>query len=227
MAEIKIEENLYSYESNKNKKYDYKTYLKKLLDIINDKQYDYDENKDLFEQAFKKAIMLGPERNRKEIERKILMLYMINNNIIRKLKNIIANNDEEDNDEEDNDEEDNDEEDNDGEDNYGEDNYGKDNYGKGILYNDERYKFKTPLEDLRNDPYYDTLPEIFKNFFNGGSRRNKAKPKAKPKHEDMTMKDIKEMCKANQIKLSKVVDNKRVVFKKKELITKLKRKKIL
>jgi hypothetical protein len=207
MAEIKIEENLYSYESNKNKKYDYKTYLKKLLDIINDKQYDYDENKDLFEQAFKKAIMLGPERNRKEIERKILMLYMINNNIIRKLKNIIANNDEEDNDEEDNDEEDND--------------------GKCILYNDESYKFKTPLEDLRNDPYYDTLPEIFKNFFNGGSRRNKAKPKAKPKHEDMTMKDIKEMCKTNQIKLSKVVDNKRVVFKKKELITKLKRKKLL
>jgi hypothetical protein len=63
----------------------------------------------------------------------------------------------------------------------------------------------------------------------GGSRRNKAtpKPKAKPKHEDMTMKDIKEMCKANQIKLSKVVEGKRVVFKKKELITKLKRKKLL
>ncbi len=71
--------------------------------------------------------------------------------------------------------------------------------------------------------------------FNAGSRRNKATPKPKPtpkakpkpKHEDMTMKDIKELCKANLIKLSKVVDNKRVVFNKKELITKLKRKKLL
>jgi hypothetical protein len=63
----------------------------------------------------------------------------------------------------------------------------------------------------------------------GGSLRNKATPKSKskPKHEDMTMKDIKEMCKANQIKLSKVVEGKRVVYKKKELITKLKRKKLL
>jgi hypothetical protein len=63
----------------------------------------------------------------------------------------------------------------------------------------------------------------------GGSLRNKATPKskAKPNNEDMTMKDIKEMCKANQIKLSKVVEGKRVVYKKKELITKLKRKKIL
>ena len=63
----------------------------------------------------------------------------------------------------------------------------------------------------------------------GGYRRNKATPKskAKPKHEDMKMKDIKELCKANQIKLSKVVEGKRVVYKKKELITKLKRKKLL
>ena len=63
----------------------------------------------------------------------------------------------------------------------------------------------------------------------GGSRRNKPTPKskAKPQHEDMTMKDIKEMCKANLIKLSKVVEGKRVVYKKKELITKLKRKKLL
>jgi hypothetical protein len=54
-------------------------------------------------------------------------------------------------------------------------------------------------------------------FHGGGYRRNKA----------MTMKDIKELCKANQIKLSKVVDGKRVVYKKKELITRLKRKKLL
>jgi hypothetical protein len=41
------------------------------------------------------------------------------------------------------------------------------------------------------------------------------------------MKDIKELCKANQIKLSRVVEGKRVAYKKKELITKLKRKKLL
>jgi hypothetical protein len=40
------------------------------------------------------------------------------------------------------------------------------------------------------------------------------------------MKDIKELCKANQIKLSRIIDGKRVVYKKNELITKLKRKKI-
>ena len=39
-------------------------------------------------------------------------------------------------------------------------------------------------------------------------------------------KRIKELCKANQIKLSRIIDGKRVVYKIKELITKLKRKKI-
>jgi hypothetical protein len=74
----------------------------------------------------------------------------------------------------------------------------------------------------------DAIPSEFREG-GGGSRRNKAtpKPKAKPQHDDMTMKDIKEMCKANLIKLSKVVEGKRVVFNKKELITKLKRKKLL
>jgi hypothetical protein len=49
----------------------------------------------------------------------------------------------------------------------------------------------------------------------------------KSKHTDMSMKDIKELCKANQIKLSKTVNDARVVYTKKELITKLKRKKLL
>ena len=40
-------------------------------------------------------------------------------------------------------------------------------------------------------------------------------------------KRIKELCKANQIKLSRIIDGKRVVYKMKELITKLKRKKIM
>ena len=53
----------------------------------------------------------------------------------------------------------------------------------------------------------------------GGRRHNHS--------NHMTMKDIKELCKANQIKLSKVVDDKRVCYKKKELLTKLKRKKVI
>jgi hypothetical protein len=35
-----------------------------------------------------------------------------------------------------------------------------------------------------------------------------------------SLKAIKELCKANQIKLSRIIDGKRVVYKKSELITK-------
>ena len=75
-------------------------------------------------------------------------------------------------------------------------------YGKGKYYQ----------IDLTQNPEYIG--------FSGGRRNH-------PKHTDMTMKDIKELCKANQIKLSKVVDDKRVCYKKKELLTKLKRKKVI
>jgi phosphomannomutase len=44
---------------------------------------------------------------------------------------------------------------------------------------------------------------------------------------DLDMKNIKDICKANQIKLSTIINNKRVVYTKKELITKLKRKRII
>jgi hypothetical protein len=44
---------------------------------------------------------------------------------------------------------------------------------------------------------------------------------------NINMKNIKELCKANQIKLSRVVNNKRVAYAKKELLTKLKKKKII
>jgi hypothetical protein len=47
------------------------------------------------------------------------------------------------------------------------------------------------------------------------------------RRRELNLKDIKEICKANQIKLSRVVDGKRVAYKKKELMTKLKRKKLL
>ena len=47
------------------------------------------------------------------------------------------------------------------------------------------------------------------------------------RRREMNLKDIKEICKANQIKLSRVVDGKRIAYKKKELMTKLKRKKLI
>jgi len=59
------------------------------------------------------------------------------------------------------------------------------------------------------------------NITHGGRRRNNSK------HADMKMKDVKILCKKNQIKLSATVNGKRVVYTKKELITKLKRKKAL
>lgn len=62
--------------------------------------------------------------------------------------------------------------------------------------------------------------EYYKSKMDGG-RRNKSK------YAEVKMKDIKELCKANNIKLSRVVNDKRVVYKKKELLTKLKRKKII
>jgi hypothetical protein len=55
----------------------------------------------------------------------------------------------------------------------------------------------------------------------GGRRRNKSN------NIEMKMVDVKRLCKNNQIKLSKTVNGKRIVYTKKELITKLKRKKLL
>ena len=72
---------------------------------------------------------------------------------------------------------------------------------------------------LHDDKYKKSVEEM---VFGGGRR----KP-TKSKHADMNMKDIKRLCKANQIKLSKTKDGIRVIYTKKELITKLKRKKIL
>lgn len=82
---------------------------------------------------------------------------------------------------------------------------------------------KTQEEGYGKGQYYQIPLTLNLNYVNhaGGRRRNQ------PKHADMTMKDIKELCKANQIKLSRVIDDKRVVYKKKELLTKLKRKKII
>ncbi len=66
----------------------------------------------------------------------------------------------------------------------------------------------------------DRLSDIEKsNRISGGGRYHN--------NTTMTMKDIRELCKDNQIKLSRVVNDIRVVYKKKELLTKLKRKKVI
>ena len=85
-----------------------------------------------------------------------------------------------------------------------------------IKTNRDLENFFTKMKNFQETAIYDEL-----SLTNGGRRRNH------PKHTDMTMKDIKELCKANQIKLSKVVDDKRVCYKKNELLTKLKRKKVI
>ena len=77
---------------------------------------------------------------------------------------------------------------------------------------------------LFDSDYRDGIIEHFyRPQLNGGGLRKKSKSK----HLDMSMKDIKGLCKANQIKLSRVVNDKSIVYTKKELITKLKRKKLL
>lgn len=70
--------------------------------------------------------------------------------------------------------------------------------------------------------YYRRLydPEFKRSNFSGGQHK-------KSNYADMNMKYIKELCKANQIKLSQIKNDKRVIYTKKELITKLKRKKII
>jgi hypothetical protein len=69
-------------------------------------------------------------------------------------------------------------------------------------------------------------PNYYKQYYaspehSGGRRSKKSKAPLKA-----SLKAIKELCKANQIKLSRIIDGKRVAYKKSELITKLKRRKI-
>ena len=165
--------------------------------IIIGESEENDEEDEIYISALKEAIKLGPEKDNDDIKTKIMLLCMIDNGIIPNSNEIELN------------------------------------YGEDFYYTEGYENRSISLEELRRHPFYN----IYNNKLNvrGGSRRIKATPKskhtpkskAKPKHDEMTMKDIKEMCKANEIKLSKVVEGKRVAFKKKELITKLKRKKLL
>jgi hypothetical protein len=205
---MSIHLNVKKYKDNEQ---DYKEYLDKVLSLINEDNEEvdikfgltnnYQKNMSSYKKAIEEAIVLGPGTTDKDIETKILMLFLIDNN---RIPSDIDN-----------------------------------KYGVNVFYNvnDVNIDKDAYLKELRSKILYTNLEEEFKGTNGGGSRRNKAtpksntkpkaKPKAKPKHEDMTMKDIKELCKVNQIKLSKVVEGERVVYKKKELITKLKRKKLL
>jgi hypothetical protein len=95
----------------------------------------------------------------------------------------------------------------------------------------ELYKRRNTSEEIKDNIEYflksQYLIKLFPNMIlvnaAGGSKKlTKQKPKGK--HDDLKMKDIKELCKANKIKLSKVVKGKNVAYKKKELLTKLKKK---
>jgi hypothetical protein len=203
----KVAENLAGYKRGD---YDYKTYLTKLLTIIEiDKE---DKNKYIkYMLHVLEAIKLGPgdidTDTDTDIKAKIELLYKYDYGHILKVADI------------------------------------KEYYGEAHDYIAGDAERNTPVELLRKYQYYRDLENIpLKNKeVSGGNRRKKAKPKPKPKakpkpkptpkpkakHDDMNMKDVKDLCKANQIKLSKVVNEKRVRFTKKELLTKLKRKKLI
>jgi hypothetical protein len=87
------------------------------------------------------------------------------------------------------------------------------------LYNELHGDFSTLIENQRSGIVNESLLKRIENRLSiGGGRRHR---------DTMTMKEIRQLCKDNQIKLSRVVNDKRVVYKKKELLTKLKRKKVV
>jgi len=179
--------------------YDYNTYLTNLLAIIENDNDNDNENKNKYIPAVLDAIRLAPEKDEEKIKAKISMLIMLHYGLIPKVADIKGD-------------------------------YGV-NYGVNYYYNLDEQLQNTPFNKLSKNPYYTVLEGNYKQktVSDGGNRRNKPKTKSKPKAkpDDMNMKDVKDLCKANQIKLSKVVNEKRVRFTKKELLTKLKRKKLI
>ena len=96
------------------------------------------------------------------------------------------------------------------------------NYFKKLYADTFRYIKEHYQTDVEKSNYFQNLydPEFKHPTLNGG-RHNKSNCL------NMNMKYIKELCKINQIKLSTTKNDKRVIYKKKELITKLKKKKII
>lgn len=92
---------------------------------------------------------------------------------------------------------------------------------KEVIKKLKKLKLDMSKSKYRNDSIKSFF--IYKNIYNNtnGGRYNNLN------YTEINIKDIKYMCKANQIKLSKVVNGTRIVYTKKELLTKLKRKKII
>ena len=85
--------------------------------------------------------------------------------------------------------------------------------------------FFIPLNNrIRNAKTFEELEEIENIIV---QRANNSTFSGGYRNLNMNAKDVKELCKAHQIKLSRVVNDKRVAYTKKELITKLKRRKLL
>ena len=86
-------------------------------------------------------------------------------------------------------------------------------HAKYLKYIKEHYQYQVDFNYYQN--LYD--PDYLKR----GGGRNKINC------INMKMKYVRDLCKANEIKLSTTKNDKRVIYTKKELITKLKRKKII
>jgi hypothetical protein len=197
--------NLVNYNLKKymDENQDYNKYLIFLLHTIEE-----DEDKGKYLSNLVEAIKLGPQDNDEEIKAKSELLCMIDYGNILTLNDI-------------------------------QEIYK--GYGEEHNYIDGDAERNYSFEDLRKNKYYIEFKnkkgykDDVKIKYDGGNRHNKPKSKAKPKSkpkpkakpDDMNMKEVKDLCKANQIKLSKVVNEKRVRFTKKELLTKLKRKKLI
>ena len=91
-------------------------------------------------------------------------------------------------------------------------------YARSIDFIRRRHIDKSAYDSNYYRRLYD--PQFNRSNFSGGQQN-------KSNYDDMNMKYIKKLCKANQIKLSQTKNDKRVIYTKKELITKLKRKKII
>jgi hypothetical protein len=97
-------------------------------------------------------------------------------------------------------------------------------YDNTLKYIKKNYQ-KT-YENLYKPNYYQKLydseftPKSKSSTLKGGYRN-------KSNYLDMKLNYVKDLCKANQIKLSTTKNDMRVIYTKKELITKLKRKKII
>jgi hypothetical protein len=95
------------------------------------------------------------------------------------------------------------------------------------VYNELFKDFSTLIENQRSEIVNETLLKKIEDRLSDIENSNGISGGGRHHNNTMTMKDIRELCKDNQIKLSRVVNDIRIVYKKKELLKKLKRKKVI